>query len=243
MKSTSGYPAWCATRAAFQRRRSPRWMGSLLLLLALSAACPAPSDAPSPPAPTSDAGAPTTIELGAKSTRNELLWKRYRAFEQGLVQALLVDEADLCNELGRFSCVDTVHLVVLGGNNPFDQGLHEPVQAPAATTPLAVERVVFSACRASVAADLERAAARVFLDLPLGNEIDPLDPNDEAQGFAVEDTITNLYRRIHARDPLEVERKHLRELVYDDDGQPVLAREFALSACFAVASTTENLFY
>lgn len=211
-------------------------------LCVLCVACPAANtDVPDPP-PSTRVGE-TSISLGAKSTRNELLWKRYRAFEQGLVQALLVETAELCKELGRFSCVDNVHLVVLGGNDPFERGLHEPVKAPSATTPLAVERVVWSACRAAVEADASRALPRVFLDLPLDNDFDPLDLDDPNQRFAVEDTITNLYRRIHARDPLENERVHLRELVYDDAGQALLPREFALSVCFAIASTTENLFY
>lgn len=224
------------------RRVAPHWAFWLGSLVAFSAACPEKTQEINTEPPSGDGGLPA-VELGAKSTRNELLWKRYRALEQGLVQALLVDAEDLCKELGRFSCVDAVHLVVLGGNNPFDQGLHEPVEAPSATTPLAVERLVWSACRASVQADAERAVARVFLDLPLTNEIDVLDLDDDAQRFAVEDTITNLYRRIHARDPLEVERVQLRDLVFDAEGQALLAREFALSACFAIASTTENLFY
>lgn len=211
-------------------------------LFVLCAACPAPKTE-SPEVPPTENTPEAAIELGAKSTRNELLWKRYRAVEQGLAQALLVESSALCNELGRFSCVDNVHLVVLGGNDPFDRGLHEPVKSPSATTPLAVERLVWSACRAAVVADAERALPRVFLDLPLGNEFDALDLEDPNQRFAVEDTITNLYRRIHARDPLERERVHLRELVFDDAGQALLPREFALSACFAIASTTENLFY
>lgn len=216
------------------------WTTSIFVLLCVG--CPVDKVDDVNPPPVTDAGV-NAIEFGAKSTRNELLWKRYRAFEQGLVEALLVDAQELCKELGRFSCVDAVHLVVLGGNDPFERGLHEPVQAPSATTPLAVERVVWSACRASVDADAERAVPRVFLDLPLKNNFDALDMDDPDQKFAVEDTITNLYRRIHARDPLESERVRLRELVLDDSGLAVLPREFALAACFAIASTTENLFY
>lgn len=208
---------------------------------ALLAACPDPTSSPDAGA-AGDAG-PAAVELGAVSTKNDLQWRRARAFEQGLGTALLVDDRELCQELGRFSCVDTVHLVALGGNDPFGQGLHEPVRAPTATTPVAVERLVLSACRAAVDADAGRSVPLVFLDLDLSEAAAALDLADEGQRLAVEDTVTSLYRRLHARDPLETERAELRKLTVDDAGAAVRPRDFALLSCFAIASTTESVFF
>lgn len=215
---------------------------ALAVVALVCAACP---DNPPPASTGPDGGTPATpaVELGATSTKNDLVWRRYRAFEQGLSAALALAPSELCKELGRFSCVDTVHLVALGGNDPFGQGLQEPIQAPAATTPVAVERVALSACKAAVAADAARDVPMVFLDLDLSEAAAPLDLSDEAQAFAVEDTLTNLYRRLHARDPLEAERVELRKLTVDDDGAPLSPRDFALLACFAIASTTESVFF
>lgn len=220
--------------------RAFRPLGCLLVGI-LSVACENAAPVGDPPRPSTDAGV-AAPELGAPSTRNELIWRRYRAFEQGLARALMLRDEEVCQELGRFSCVDQVHLVVLGGNDPFGPGLHEPVAGPTATTPIAVERVVWSACRAAVDADAARATPMVFLDLPLAAGATPLDLNDQAQAWAVADTITSLYRRLHARDPLPAERSAIQQLVVDEVGEAVTPAEFALLACFAVASTSESIF-
>lgn len=115
--------------------------------------------------------------------------------------------------------------------------------APTATTPAAVERVVWSACRAAVEADAGRQVPLIFLDLDLSEGAPPIDMSDERVALAVGDTIENLYRRLHARDPLPAEREALVELTVDDDGQPLSPRVFAELACFAVASTTESVFF
>jgi hypothetical protein len=46
-----------------------------------------------------------------------------------------------------------------------------------------------------------------------------------------------------AREPLESELAAIETLIVDDNGAPVSGIDFAKMACFAVASTTENLFY
>ena len=39
-----------------------------------------------------------------------LVWKRYRAVEGGLMQSLSLQKADVCRELGQHSCIDKIHL-------------------------------------------------------------------------------------------------------------------------------------
>lgn len=211
------------------------------VLLAMSG-CPDEPGGRQQDAGIRDAGVPQVVALAA-SAKNELLWRRYRALEQGLANGLVIDESRLCNELGRFSCVEQVHLVALGGNDAFEQGLHEPVPEPTGSTAVAVERLVWSACVEAVNADAARAVRRVFLDLDLSEAAGPLDLSDQAQAWAVEDTIRNLYRQLHAREPIDAERQELMRLSTDDDGHPLHPRDFALLSCFAIASTTETVFF
>lgn len=190
-----------------------------------------------------EASPPGSAELETMkvSTRNDVRWLRYRAFENRLGEALILDSDELCQELGIYSCVDAVHLVALGGNDPFDKGLYEALESPAMTTPIAVERMVVSACSASVEKEAAAEQQFVFLDLDLAaTELNVSDPQTDQ---AISDTITSLYRRLHARNPLPGEEELVRELLVDDEGRPIDAKNFAKLACFAIASTTEAVFY
>lgn len=199
-------------------------------------------DGGEPEAPPNDGGViDVDLEEMAVSTRNDLRWKRARALENGIGQALLLDAGEVCNELGRYGCVDRVHLVALGGNDPYEQGLYEAPTSPGATTAVAVERLLWSACHRAVEKEKTATPQLVFLDLDLNAET--LDLERPATRFAVEDTITNLYRRFHARNPLAREMEIVKELAADASGAPVSAAAFAVQACFAVGSTSETLFY
>jgi hypothetical protein len=201
-----------------------------LVVLAL-VACSAPPPQPEPPGP--DDGI-------AASTKNDLLWRRARAVQNGLAQAIALPPEDVCQELGRFSCVDLVHQVPLGGNEPFAQGLYEPLRAPSTTTALSFDRVVLAACSAAVELDAARAAPIVFRGHALTD--DPLvDADDAAVGARA--LGTTLFSRLLGREAQPPELNALQDLLVDDDGTPVSGRTFAKLACFAVASTTENLFY
>lgn len=185
--------------------------------------------------PGTDAGPPFAI-----STQNRLVWKRYRTFERDLLAALALDPGSLCLELGRFSCVDFIHLVPLGGNDPFQSGQYTPMPAPVVNTPIAVDRVVLSGCGRRV--DLDAAGTPLVFDA-IDLDVPALSLADPAMSTSVDSTITSLFRRFHARDPQPVEKEALRSLTVDDDGSPISSRDFAKLACFAIATSTEFLFY
>ena len=134
-----------------------------------------------------------------------------------------------------------MHLVALGGNDPYDQGLYEPPQAPGATTAVAVERLLWAACQRAVEKERTTTPQLIFLDLNL--DIAALDLTVASQRNAVEDSIVNLYRRFHARDPLSAELSIAKELIVDAAGAPVSAELFATMACFSIGSTSETIFY
>jgi len=170
----------------------------------------------------------------AASTRNQLLWKRVQVFEQDLSRALELAPEELCTELGSYDCVNDIHLVNLGGHDPFGRSQYAPVAAPMVTTPLAVERVVIAACSKRVERDHDERA--VFTALDFGS------PAPAATSDAFTETVDTLYRRLLSRDPVDAEYEVLAELLVDDQGEPVLAERFAAEACVAVATTTEFIF-
>jgi hypothetical protein len=169
------------------------------------------------------------------STRGKLVWKRWATFEADLMGALALGQEELCNELGLFNCARYVHLVALGGNEPFVKALYEPLKSPSVTTSIAVDRVVLSACSRAVERDAA-GSAQVFTDLDLGAAA-------VSAGAEVDATVQTLYRRLHARDPLPEELEALQALLVDDNDAPVSAKDFAKLSCFAIAGTSEMVLY
>lgn len=210
---------------------------TLLLLLGL-AGCPTatPTATPTPPGPVDDG-----LASMARSTRGALVWKRGPALANGLAQALIVPVEDLCRELGRFDCVDVAHQVPLGGNDPFVKGQYQPLAEPGATTAVAFDRLALSACSVAVEFDRARPASFIFRGHALDDA--PLDPEDPAVKEGARFVGAELYRRLHGREAREAELLALEALLTDDEGAGTSGLDFAKLACFAVASTTETLFY
>lgn len=211
---------------------------ALLLALAGCSASPspAPQGPPAPPGPVDD-----DLAAMARSTRGALVWKRGPALANGLSAALVVPVEDLCRELGRFDCVGLAHQVPLGGNDAFVKGQYQPLIEPGATTAVAFDRLALSACSVAVELDRGRPAGFIFR----GHALDdvPLNPSDPAVQEGARFVGAELYRRLHGREPRAPEQDALLELLTDDEGRGTSGLDFAKLACFAVASTTETLFY
>lgn len=189
-------------------------------------------------------GSPAAASAGAASeyrvsAKHDVQWKRHAAFESDLALALELDPAALCTELGRASCIRQVHLMPLGGNDPFETGILVPTAEPLATTPAVVDRVLLSACSQRVALDQSAPGgqARVFGALDLSG------PAPAPGDAAVAATITELYHRLLARDPSPAELGSVAELTRSAAGEPLAASDFATLSCFAIGSSTEFLFY
>lgn len=177
-----------------------------------------------------DPAASETGDLAPPHPGLDLVWKRYRAFEQGLSQGLQLSAKDLCYELGSRKCVDEVHLTVLGGNEPYKAGQFDRGQAPTALTAVAVDRVVLSACSQRLELDRKAAGkAVVFKHFALYGPA-PDRTKLEAQS-------QDLYRRILARDPSAAELKVIAGL----GNQGLSNDKLALMLCYAIASSSENL--
>lgn len=155
-----------------------------------------------------------------------LLWKRLDAFEADLRQALVLAPGEVCSEVGSLPCRD-VHRLPLGANEPFDLNLYRPVAEPLATTPIAMERMVMAACVRRVALDAG-GVPEVFTAIDLNGP--GLDPGDDA----VEEQISQLYRRLLSREPTSEEVEIVAALAQDTTPQ-----QFGTLACFAIGTTTE----
>lgn len=185
-----------------------------------------------------DPTAPAETATVASSKSPSLQWKRYVAFEADLAAALALPAEELCKEFGKEDCIRDVHLSPLGGHDPFETGLLEPSAEPLATTPSVVERIVLSACSKRV--ELDRAAqgeAEVFRGFGLDG---PAPASDDAK---VGELVTSLYRRFLSRNPEPAEAAIVAALARDEAGKPVSALDFAKSACFAIGTTSEFLFF
>lgn len=174
----------------------------------------------------------------SSSARATLQWKRAGAFEADLSRALDLPRDSLCREFGTASCVREVHLVPLGGSDPFSTGMFEPAAEPLASTPTVVERIVLSACTARVELDRKAGSeASVFKQLPLdGAAPAPEDAKTRA-------LVTDLFQRLLSRDPADAELATVAALARDDSGAAIAASDFAKLACFTVGSSAEFLFF
>jgi hypothetical protein len=182
---------------------------------------------------TSDPGAETAAPYRT-SSRALVQWKRAAALEADLMGALQLTREQLCVELGGKSCIREVHLVPMGGNEPYESGLMKPSAEPLATTPSVVDRVLLSACSTRARLDGE-GAPQVFTALALNG---PLPPADDP---AIATTIRDLYRRLLARDPTPRELELVAGLAEGDGA--LSTRDFAALSCFTIGSSAEFLFF
>lgn len=158
-----------------------------------------------------------------------------------LAQALALDPSELCNELGRYGCTDTVHVVTLGGVDPYERQIYESMRQTSAATPLAAERVVLAACLERARRDLASPGeAVVFVGLPLdGARL------ADASAPSVGAAIDRLYTGLLARHPAPGETSALTAYYAEIEasGEAAAAERWAALACFAIGSSTEALFY
>lgn len=182
-------------------------------------------------------GGPEATPISAKAT---VKLKTGERLVNDLAQALALAPDELCNELGTFDC-GSVHAIALGGVDAYGAGVFEPLKASAVTTPIAVDRLVLSACQTRAYRDLvsETDKAVLFGDLNVtGGTLDP-------QSDEVAAVVTELFHRGHLREPKAAEIDHLRQLYVDIEatGAESPARDWATLSCYAVFTMLESVFY
>lgn len=154
-------------------------------------------------------------------------------------KALSLDAAELCLELGKYECAN-VHSIALGGVDAYGAGIYEPLKASAVTTPIAVDRLVLSACQIRAHRDFDNPSQAVLFG--------DLDLNGAALSDVAHDSvaavIAELYHRFHLREPKASEVDHLRQLYSDVAAESETpAKDWAALACYAVGTMMESVFY
>lgn len=204
------------------------WLAAIAMSAALSASCSNGSPTNEPPTVTATA-------------RGNLRFKGPERLNADVAQALELPASDVCKELGLYPCATTVHNVALGGVEPYGAGLYEASGITSATTPLVVERIMWSACTKRVDLDLANAGGAVlFRGVPLnGSKLANPD------GEEVRALITAVVQRALLREPSQAELQRYVQLAHDIEatGNAAPARAFMQAVCFAAFSSSEAVFY
>jgi hypothetical protein len=180
------------------------------------------------PADTGDTGEPDTPTQAA-SQRASLKRKSPDAFARDLSRGLGIGTDALCLELSRYDCTGA-HRIALGGVDPYDRAVYEPLAEPGISSPLAIDRIALGACGERVARDFA-GEQQMFAEIADG------DATPQERALVAERLIRSLLRR--AGEPHEIEAI----VALADDPAVHDARMWGQLACFAVATTLENVFY
>lgn len=175
----------------------------------------------------------------AKSEKGALRFKGDVRLSSDLAAGLSLPVDSLCKELGQYACTSFVHVIALGGVDPYGKGFYEGLPQTGSTTPNVVDRVVLSACTARVQADLGGSAV-IFKNIAMSG-----DRLSDANSPAVRAAITELANRAWLREPSENEVQSLIALNADIEASMVATPGIAWmqASCFAVFSSSEFLFY
>lgn len=177
----------------------------------------------------------------ATSARGNLRFKGPERLNADVAAALELPATDVCKELGLYPCATVVHNVALGGVEPYGAGLYEASGITSVTTPLVVDRIMWSACTRRVELDVANpGAAILFRGLPLsGAKLASPD------GEEVRAAITQIVQRALLREPSDQELNRYTQLARDIEatGSAAPARAWMQSVCFAVMSSAEAIFY
>jgi hypothetical protein len=211
---------------------------AVMAQVALSACA---DDDAAPPAanPTGGEGAgipnPTPTPISAKAA---VKFKTKKRLVNDVKQALSLDDEQVCTELGSFDCA-FVHSIALGGVDAYDSGVFEPLKTSAVTTPIAVDRLVLSACQTRAHLDFKSPANAVLFKLDVADDklVDPA-------ADSVTDVIHELFKRTHLRLAKDRELAHVRQLYLDIEPRSATpAKDWSALSCYSVMTMMESVFY
>jgi hypothetical protein len=149
-----------------------------------------------------------------------------------LAQGLGLAASELCHELETVDCLTEAHLVTLGGVEPTELGIDEPLSNAAISAPIAADRVASAACGTRFDRD-KQGPAVIFGPV--------LDSDNRGNR---KDVAEGLVRRLLARDPSDAEVDAITDLY--EVLEPISknpTRDWSVGACVMVATSTESMFY
>lgn len=168
------------------------------------------------------------------SNKSRVKFKGGERYALDLAASLALPRDGLCLELGRYDCVSQVHHIALGGVEPYNLGIDEPLAIAPISAAIAAERVALSACTARVDADLADPATAVLVSFAAA------EPTAAEREAIAADLIDRILRRDATLEEIAA-LSALYEAIAADSDTP--ARDWASLSCFAVATMLEALFY
>ncbi len=204
----------------------------LLPLLWLTA-CTAQSS----PKPQLDAGIdlPRPQPEIVPSARKKLKRIDGKRFAQRLAAGLAIPEQQLCQELGRFDCVQEAHLISMGGVEPYLKTIYTPLEVAPISAPLAFERTALAACNYRVEKELAGEIASLF-GLKADTKLSP-----EKRKTVVQHLFQGLMGRAMGDQELSKLEQYYQKL--EQDSSEDLDARWTTLSCFAIATSVETLFY
>lgn len=177
-----------------------------------------------------------------ESEKARVQFKRERRLVSDFSAALGLPAGEVCKELDRFDCFQIVHNVSIGGVDPYNLGIFDPLEETTKTTPIAMERIALTGCRNRVDLDFGAPSdAVIFKNLGVDGDGALADVN----AASVDEAIDALYRRFVLRNATPEEREEIRgfyaQVTESGDTRP--ARSWAILTCFMVSTGVESLFY
>ena len=157
-----------------------------------------------------------------------------------LAAALELPRASLCLELGLYDCVTDIHRIALGGVEPYELSIRSPLPVAPATAPIALDRLTLTACTERARLDFEAGAGGdgVFASIAKKGAAATRDDRLAVAKALIE----RLLRREVAEGEAELIADFHEEVAADASSSDHL-RDWAVGACFAVASHLEAVFY
>ena len=176
-------------------------------------------------------------EAAPASTDPRIKFKDGERYLRDLSETLEIPRDEICRELSRYDCSNKAFRIVLGGVDPYDARVMQPLDQATLASPIAFDRVALQVCANRVARD-KADPAKAILYKPASGRPDR----------AWRDALTDrLYDRILRRDATAAERDRMATFLEGVEGRTGRSArgqsEQTLLACFALASSAEAAFY
>jgi hypothetical protein len=195
---------------------------ALIALLALLAA-------PARPVLAQEA-APTSPDPRVK-------FKDGERYLRDLAESLEIPRDEICRELSRYDCADKAFRIVLGGVDPYEIRIMQPLDQASLASPIAFDRVALQVCSNRVARDQADPSGAILFKPASGRP-------DAAWRAALTDRV---YDRILRREADAGERQRMSDFLEGLEARsgrsPKGQADQTILACFALASSAEAAFY
>jgi hypothetical protein len=176
-------------------------------------------------------------EAAPASTDPRIKFKDGERYLRDLSETFEIPRDEICRELSRYDCSNKAFRIVLGGVDPYDARVMQPLDQATLASPIAFDRVALQVCANRVARDRADPAKALLFKSAAGRP-------DRAWRDALTD---RLYDRILRRDASVAERDRMAAFLQGVEGRTGRSArgqsEQTLLACFALASSAEAAFY